>query len=128
MKCGAPPSVIPPPCTPSASLSLPSVHGLRSSHGDGDPLLLGQRPRKGQGVRVPLGVVVPWLVVSGAPGGFAQGGQAGGGRLRGARGAAQPRGDPLRLDADGLVLRGGVGGRLFSRDNPAADPGEGEQE
>lgn len=112
---------LPPPCTPSASLSLPRVHGLRPPCRDGDPLLLCQRPGGPHGVGVPLGVVIPLLEVSGASGGFAQGDQAGQGGL----GGAQPWGHPLRLDADGLVLRGGAGGqgRLFGGDDAAADPG-----
>lgn len=112
---------LPTPCTPSASLSLPSVHGLRPPCGDGGPLLLCQRPGGAQGVGVSLGIVIPWLEVSGTSGCFVQGGQVGQGGL----GGAQPWGDPLRLDADGLVLRGGAGGRgrLFGGHHPAADPG-----
>lgn len=115
-----------PPCTPSASLSLPPVHSLCPPWGDGDgggPLLLRQRPGGAQGVGITLGVVVPRLEVSGASGGFVQGGQTTRGGLRGARGAAEPRRDPLRLDADGVVLRGAAGGRVLGGDNPGAGPG-----
>lgn len=115
-----------PPCTPSASLSLPPVHSLCPPRGDGDgggPLLLRQRPGGAQGVGITLGVVVPWLEVSGASGGFVQGGQTTRGGLRGARGATEPRRDPLRLDADGVVLRGAAGGRVLGGDNPGAGPG-----
>lgn len=81
----------PPPCTPSASLSLPRVHGLRPPCGDRDPLLLRQWPGGPHGAGVPLGVVISLLEVSRASGGFAQGDQAGQGGL----GGAQPWGHPL---------------------------------
>lgn len=68
------------PCAPVASLSLPRILSLRPPRGDRDggsgPLLLRQRPGRGRGVGVALGVVIPWLEVCSALGGFAQGGQA----------------------------------------------------
>lgn len=67
-------------CAPAASLSLPRILSLRPPRGDRDggsgPLLLRQRPGRGRGVGVALGVVIPWLEVCSALGGFAQGGQA----------------------------------------------------
>lgn len=68
------------PCAPAASLSLPRILSLRPPRGDRDggsgPLLVRQRPGRGRGVGVALGVVIPWLEVCSALGGFAQGGQA----------------------------------------------------
>lgn len=77
-----------PPLHPAASLSLPRILSLHPPRGDWDggsgPLLLHQRPGGGQGVGVALGVVISWLEVCSASGGFAQGGQAARGGLWGA--------------------------------------------